>query len=1199
MPLSSSSIAQHPSTSAESPSTSDDAPSLSKTGNEPSIILKESALNGYAKVFSISNTDKTLLNIELFLNNCMPLLTDTLKVELDSNQCVKFQLFLESRFTHPTGELTVSPQNFKSCSKTLYRSSTDNDINQTLTEDMSSILTEVGEFEGRGSGWTLTEICELQLRISKCSLYTSSGKGYIPLPPIIAKRKAVINPKNIENDVFCFKYSIISKLYTGSANNPTIREIKAIDHNYDFNSLPFPVPITAISKFETNNTGTSVNVFILDNNDILPIRIVDSEAADHFDLLYIPSDATSGHYAYIRDFNRLVRPQIIGTDRRSNRSRLIICKRCFTHKRENQLANPQEWLAEHRTYCKTTRPCQIKLPDEGKKMMFTKQSYHLKIPVAVYMDLESTLAPTSDCMPDPEKSSYSRATHVHENNSACILVESHLPQSLLDEYNIPTVPLLFRHATALHATLERLIEIAKSVSRLYKRCVPLIPLTDEQQLQHDSATHCVLCRQLFTEQRVKCFEHNYLTGSYNGAYCVRCNMEMRLPRHLPILCHNLSKYDAHFILTALSQFNRPITVIPATTETYISFSVQVDDIELRFLDSFRFMSTSLEKLVKALPKDRLLATARHNPADKLHLLTSKGIYPYGYVTRPEVFDEPSLPPIEAFYNDLTGMHITPQDYAHAQQVFSEMQCHSLGDYHDIYLRLDVTLLADVFQDFRELCYSNYLLDPLYTFTSPGFSWECMLLHTQVQMDLITDYDMYLFMEQGIRGGLVQSNVRFIQSNNPGLEKRSDYDPDKETSHIMYFDCNSLYATSLSHHLPVGDLQWVEDVQSIDWRNTSPTSEKGYILEVDVKVPQEVHDKLNDYPPLPQKECPPGNNQTKLLATLRDKSKYIAHYTILQQAESLGLVVTKVYRAVQFKQTAYLKDYVNLNTRLRQQATTDFHKDLFKLFSNVIYGKSLQAEKNKLNVKVITDPAAFLRETSKVTYVGFNLVNENMAIINLAKRQVTLKRPIYLGQSVLDVSKRIMYDLYYNLLKDTFTDTRLVYTDTDSFVIYTKERDVTQALASKADHFDFSNYPKDHPLYSTTNHKVLGKLKDESKSRQIYQFIGLRPKMYAYRYSSDSMITDDSGTTRDDPSKTEKRAKGVKTAALKRDITFRDYEKVLRDNSKTYIKFRTITSRNHTVYTEYVKKLALTCTDDKRMLDTDNNSTVAYGHYSTL
>src|SRR5436190_2152525 len=367
LPLSSSSIAQHPSTSAESPSTSDDAPSLSKTGNEPSIILKESALNGYAKVFSISNTDKTLLNIELFLNNCMPLLTDTLKVELDSNQCVKFQLFLEARFTHPTDELTVNPQNFKSCSKTLYRSTTDNEINQTLTEDISSILTEVGEFEGRGSGWTLTEICELQLRISKCSLYTSSGKGYIPLPPIIAKRKAVINPKNIENDVFCFKYSIISKLYTGSANNPTIREIKAIDHNYDFNSLPFPMPITAISKFETKNPGTSVNLFILDNNDILHIRIVDSEAADHFDLLYIPSDATSGHYAYIRDFNRLVRPQIIGTDRRSNRSRLIICKRCFTHKRENQLANPREWLAEHRTYCKTTRPCQIKITAEGNK----------------------------------------------------------------------------------------------------------------------------------------------------------------------------------------------------------------------------------------------------------------------------------------------------------------------------------------------------------------------------------------------------------------------------------------------------------------------------------------------------------------------------------------------------------------------------------------------------------------------------------------------------------------------------------------------------------------------------------------------------------------------------------------------------------------------------------------------------------------
>ena len=163
-------------------------------------------------------------------------------------------------------------------------------------------------------------------------------------------------------------------------------------------------------------------------------------------------------------------------------------------------------------------------------------------------------------------------------------------------------------------------------------------------------------------------------------------------------------------------------------------------------------------------------------------LLRKGVYPYEYVDSFERFNETQLPPIDKFYSSLTDESIKQKDYEHAQKVWKEFNCKTLGDYHDLYLKSDVTLLADVFQTFRKTCMKSYKLDPLHYYTSPGLSWDALLKYTKIDLELLTDMDMHLFIEKGMRGGISMVSKRHAKANNPHT---ADYNPEKENNYIMY------------------------------------------------------------------------------------------------------------------------------------------------------------------------------------------------------------------------------------------------------------------------------------------------------------------------------------------------------------------------------------------------------------------------------
>ncbi|KYM96454.1 hypothetical protein ALC62_12892 [Cyphomyrmex costatus] len=330
-------------------------------------------------------------------------------------------------------------------------------------------------------------------------------------------------------------------------------------------------------------------------------------------------------------------------------------------------------------------------------------------------------------------------------------------------------------------------------------------------------------------------------------------------------------------------------------------------VKLRFIDSYKFLSASLDKLASYLDKDKLKIVRSEFPHvsdEDFDLLTRKGVFPYEYVDSVEKLNDTRLPPRESFHSSLTGDTVSESDYAHAENVWQRFSVRTLGEYSDLYLKTDVLLLADVFENFRDSCVVSYGLDPAHYYTLPGFTWDAMLKHTRVKFELLTDIDMVMFIERGVRGGLSQCSGRYARANNRYMQS---YDPSEPSSYLTYYDVNNLYGWAMCQPLPYADFRWVDDAHSFDFTTIALDSPTGYILEVDLEYPRRPHDAHADLPFCPTRDKPPGKRDDKLLATLYDKQRYVIRYRNLQQCTRHGLRVTKFHRVLRFAQSAWLRD----------------------------------------------------------------------------------------------------------------------------------------------------------------------------------------------------------------------------------------------------------------------------------------------------
>jgi hypothetical protein len=657
---------------------------------------------------------------------------------------------------------------------------------------------------------------------------------------------------------------------------------------------------------------------------------------------------------------------------------------------------------------------------------------------------------------------------------------------------------------------------------------------------------------------------------------------------IPWYAHNAVKYDQHFIVPIMHKvFNSDPFVIAKDEQHYTQIEVapesrysedhQFMNMKVKFLDSLNMNPTSLKNWTKTLTS-LPITESQISDNNQRSLMKEKLPCPYSYISL-ERLDETELPSIEKFYDDLNDKECKPERYELAVRVFNAFHCKTLGDFLDVYLTADILFLADCMYNFRETCMNEYKLDPAWYCTSPGLSRDAFLKLSGVTLELITDPTIYNILERGIRGGVSQVSHSHAKANNKYMR---DYDPKKPSIYILYLDANNLYGHSMSQPLPKSNFEFIKSPP--DWHSIPDKSEIGYTYIVDLEYPPEIHDYLNDLPLCPVVKCPPKSKTPKLLSTLEKKEQYVIHYRKLKYATSKGVKVTKVHGAVRYKQEDYLRGYIEANTKRRAGTDDKSKKNFYKLLNNSMFGKTMEDVRKRRDIRVVSDPNKLRKLTSHVLYDQTTIVNEELALVHMKKKVITLDKPIYAGQAILDLSKLHMYQFYYDVMKSTYGDKlKLCYMDTDSLIMRIETEDVYEDMREMGDYFDFSNYPVNHPSYETKNKDVVGKFKDEAKGKVITEFIGLRSKLYFISIQ--------------DEKKDIKKAKGTKKRVTKTTLSVEDYRKALFEGEKKYEKQMTFGADKHKLSTIHQKRKVIDYSDDKNVIAEDGISRVAYGHKS--
>lgn len=836
---------------------------------------------------------------------------------------------------------------------------------ESLNTCIEAIMKKIEEYQRNSSGWIYQFIDTFYVNIA--SYQPLKGSSYVELPSELKLSHACVNIKNTDNK--CFKWCLLAHLHPAAKDaNRTSKYLDYWNEIID-TGITYPVTLNDIPKMEKLN-NLKINVYSYENKTMAPIYVNPENPFDAINILLFKD-----HYVLIRDFDKLM------FSHTKHKAAKHFCMRCL------HCCSSRQSLLKHQETCKnfdTVRP----IMPTGKDIMLHFKNYKnkMQVPYVIYADFEC-LTTELETNPELNTNKYQR----HDPCGFCYQIVSIDP-------NYQPEPVVYRGPNAHEKLVEKLLEEQKQLMVRIKNVVPVKPLTREQRTEYNEADTCHICEGPIQE---KALDHCHITGEYRGAACNGCNLNYQNKPVIPVIFHNLKNYDSHFIIQVAGKYTDKIDCIPLNLEKYISFSIG----NLRFIDSFQFMASSLETLATNLKKGGIKSfkhTSKYFKGKQLDLITEKGVYPYDYMNKMEKFDETELPTIEQFYSKLTENHLSKEDYEHAQKVWKAFGIKNMGEYHDLYMKSDVLLLADVFESFREVCMKIYHLDPCHYYTAPGLSWDAMLYKTKVNLELLTDLEMHMFIEMGMRGGISCITQRYAKANNKYMKK---YNQNKKSSYIMYLDANNLYGYAMSQYLPKSGFKWVSSKRLVEL-NDEPQklleirddADTGCILEVDIEIPLEIHDKMNDYP------------IAESLTIVEDM--YSPYCT--QSAEKLeikGDSVKKLVpslmnktRGVEFYQEAWLKKYIDFNTSQRAVAKNDFEKDFFKLMNNSVFGKTMENVRNHIKAKLCCNEKQKDYQMRKPRCKTWKIFNENMAIIELQKDEAKLNKPIYAGFSILDLSK---------------------------------------------------------------------------------------------------------------------------------------------------------------------------------------------------
>ena len=1142
-------------------------------------IKEASAFKKYTNQYVIYNTIKWYDPFE-FLEYSKPVIINI----FNSNRNIKTILYLYVLMMRgEPGDLPtkIAEFAFHSGIKLNLEGTDESELYDEMADEIEEEINKVQDIAVEGSGWVFYKVEKMVLHTTRWDPINAGS--YIVLPEALRNKHAIINMKNEDEE--CFKWCVLRALYPKDKNAERIdKDLKSKQDSINMKGIRYPVNFRDIDRFESQNPEISITILGYNKDErVYPLKISRYTGCKHDITLLLIKDGEKSHYCLVKNLSALLQSQI--NNHKGSRS---ICLNCFNG------FNTPEALNKHKEYCYNNECVKIVMPPPGTYLRFKNFPHSEKAPFVIYADFESLIKPMDNCDPDPNKS-YTKKYQKHEPISFSYYILCSIDgvyKPILRKYT-QTKP---EDTNAIDVFIKWLEEDVKAIANIE---VKEIIFTEEDIKQFNKASDCWICGEYLGNDRVR--DHCHFTGRYRGAAHNSCNLKYRKPKSISVFFHNLSGYDSHLFIKKLGTPDKKenIDCIPKNEEKYISFSKTIKNgqytnkkgevkdktFKIVFKDSLKFMSSSLGALVNNLPKDAFNNLLKYYTPEQAEILKQKGFYPYEYIDSIEKFNDTKLPPREAFYSKLTGRGIKEKDYNHAWNVWNTFKMKNFKEYHELYNITDVLLLADVFENFRDICLKIYGLDPVYYFTAPGLAWDACLKMTDIDLELLSDPNMLLMFEKGIRGGISIISNRYGEANNKYMLK--GFNKNKPSKYLMYLDANNLYGCAMSMKLPTHGFKWLTggEMEKLFNNQVVQVWEKTpCILEVDLEYPENLHDLHNDYPLCPEKvEC--KNKVEKLIPNLRNKTKYIIHYKNLTQCLKAGMKLTKIHRGIKFVESEWLKPYIEMNTNLRTKAKNNFEKDFFKLMNNSVFGKTMENIRNRVVVKLVNTEEKFRKLIAKPNFRSRKIFSENLISVHMKNTSLTMNKPVYLGMCILDLSKTIMFDFHYNYIKPKYGDkAKLLFTDTDSLMYEIQTEDFYKDISGDVkDRFDTSDYPENHPSGIPTgiNKKVLGMMKDEAAGKIIKEFVGLRSKLYSFKM-------EEGGEN--------KKCKGVKKQVVENTITYEDYKTCLTTGKEQLRKQNILRSYNHEVYTEEINKVALSVLDDKRYILSDGIHTLAWGHY---
>ena len=676
------------------------------------------------------------------------------------------------------------------------------DIIEFLDRAAEKILNIIAEWISKGSGWTIKEVSSHYLNIVK--YLPLRGNSYIQLPKELRNSmKGLINLQN--KDDKCFLWSHVRHLNPRKKNPQRItKDDIEFAKGLDYSGITYPVSRNQISRIEKQN---KINIYVFgydtDRKAIYPIYPTHPPKDPYYvslDLFHIEGKNELGedtnHYVLISDFDRLMYNFTKHKDKKH------FCRGCL------QCFYSTESLVEHRKYCKAINGVQANIMPEKYQdkngvwrspcVYFKNHHKTLPVPFGIYADFECTTEKISGCQPPPmkkpkkgrppEERSY---TEKYQRHTACSFgykVVCHYDE----KYSRDLV--IYRGEDCIQKFMKDMFEEVKNCQEVIREHFnkPLI-MSKKDKKAFYNAKRCHICKKKYREDEEPVRDHCHVTGKYRGSAHQSCNLKLQISAEknkIPVIFHNLKGYDSHFIINELGEFIKrqetisdngyimdeegklvrdetpesiSVNLIAQNSEKYMAFYIGK---HLAFIDSFAFLSSSLDKLSSNLEDDDYIYTKKYynNPA-QFNLVKRKGVYPYDYMDSFSKFNETELPPIEEFYSQLTDTNISEEDYNHAKDVWNTFRLKNMGEYHDLYLKTDVLLLVDVLENFRKTCLTYYGLDPLHYISAPALAWDAMLKMTGINLELLTDIDMQLFIEKGSRSGISYIAHRHAEANN--------------------------------------------------------------------------------------------------------------------------------------------------------------------------------------------------------------------------------------------------------------------------------------------------------------------------------------------------------------------------------------------------------------------------------------------------